>query len=330
MSKVLLQIENLKVYYPVKKRDGLRTILQHVKAVDGVSLDIHEGEVFGLVGESGCGKSTTGKAIVRLLKPTSGRILFNGEDMFIKRKRADLLALTKKIQLIFQDPYSSLDPQFTVGKIIGEPLLTTVMSKAQRRERVLELMLEVGLREEHYAKYAHEFSGGQRQRIGVARALALRPSLIICDEPVSALDVSIQAQILNLMKALQQKHHLTYVFISHDLSVIRHISDRVAVMYLGHVVEIASKQDLFDSPSHPYTQALLQAIPAPDPDVACMQDTLQGDVPSPINPPRGCCFHTRCRHAMDCCKNEAPPSVEIQPGHHVSCYLFSQTPKATL
>lgn len=326
MREPLLKIQDLKVYYPVKKQAGsFRVAKQYVKAVDGVSLDVYQGEVLGLVGESGCGKSTTGKAIVRLIKPTAGQILFEGQDLFMRRDRAATRALAQKIQLIFQDPYSSLDPQFTVGRTIGEPLVVFGgLSKEERRRRVLELMAEVGLREEHYDKHPHEFSGGQRQRIGVARSLALHPSLIVCDEPVSALDVSIQAQILNLMKALQEKHNLTYIFISHNLSVVRHISNRIAVMYLGHVVEIADKQNLFDHPSHPYTQALLEAIPAPDPTVQSMQETLEGDVPSPIDPPKGCCFHTRCKHASERCSLIAPRYYEVEPGHQVACHLFDQ------
>lgn len=323
-NNALLQVEELKVYYPVKKKSFMAE-RQYVKAADGVTFDVYEGEVFGLVGESGCGKSTTGKAIVRLQTPTEGKILFEGKDIFDKSDKAAYRAFNKQIQLIFQDPYSSLDPQFTVGKIIAEPLVVNGISDSkERKARVLELMKEVGLRPDHYNKYPHEFSGGQRQRIGVARSLALNPRLLVCDEPVSALDVSIQAQILNLMKELQIKHNLTYIFISHNLSVVKHICDRIAVMYLGHIVEIAGKDELFCNPSHPYTKALLEAIPIPDPDVPCMQETLEGDVPSPINPPTGCCFHTRCKYACDRCRKEVPALHEVEPGHMTACHLHQR------
>ena len=323
----LLQVENLKVYYPVKKK-SITDAKQYVKAADDVSFEVYEGETFGLVGESGCGKSTTGKAIVRLLKPTEGTIRFEGKDIFDKKDKAAYRNFNKQIQLIFQDPYSSLDPQFTVGRIIAEPLIVNGMrDKKEIKKRVLELMEEVGLREDHYYKYPHEFSGGQRQRIGVARSLALNPRLLVCDEPVSALDVSIQAQILNLMKDLQAKHNLTYIFISHNLSVVKHICDRIAVMYLGHIVEIAEKKDLFSNPRHPYTQALLEAIPIPDPDIVCMQETLEGDVPSPINPPSGCCFHTRCKYACDKCKQEVPSLHEVEPGHMSACHFYDKFDK---
>ncbi len=317
---VLLKVEDLKVYYPVKKK-FLTGGRQYVRAVDGVSFDVLEGEIFGLVGESGCGKSTTGKAVVRLQKPTGGKISFEGNDIFDRNDRKAYRDFNRQIQLIFQDPYSSLDPQFTVGRIIGEPLAVNGMKDAEKRkEKVLELMKEVGLRPDHYDKYPHEFSGGQRQRIGVARSLALNPRLLVCDEPVSALDVSIQAQILNLMKELQLKHGLTYIFISHNLSVVKHICDRIAVMYLGHIVEIAGKEELFRNPCHPYTKALMEAIPIPDPDVECMKETLEGDVPSPINPPAGCCFHTRCRSACDKCRKEQPKLHQVAPGHLSACH----------
>ena len=295
-KKKLLEIKDLKIYYPIKGKRDAEGKPAYVKAVDGV----YENETFGLVGESGCGKSTTGRTVVRLNKPTAGSVTFEGHDLFAKMNRQQNMDLTQKIQIIYQDPYSSLDPRFTVGRCIEEPLIVHHMgNKEERRARVLQLMHDVGLREEVYTRYPHEFSGGQRQRIGVARALALDPKLVVCDEPVSALDVSIQAQILNLMRELQRKYQLTYIFISHNLSVVKHICDRIAVMYLGNIVEIAPKKELFDNPLHPYTKALLGAIPIPDPDIPAMQDMLEGDVPSPINPPKGCCFHTRCH---GCCK----------------------------
>ena len=285
MSETLLQVRDLKVYYPVKTQSIIPRKV-YVKAVDGISFDVRRKEAFGIVGESGCGKSTTGHAIVGLLKPTSGQILFEGQSIVggaaISKERA------KKLQIIFQDPYSSLDSRFTVGRCISEPLEVHKIGTAKERlERVEELMGEVGLNHEQITRYPHEFSGGQRQRIGIARALALNPSLIICDEPVSALDVSIQAQILNLMQELKEKHGLTYIFISHNLSVVHHLCDRIAVMYLGNIVEIAEKRLLFDHPLHPYTQALLDAIPIPDPERDTMNSELEGDVPSPLNPPSG-------------------------------------------
>ena len=321
MSDALLEVQNLKLYYPVKVRQNiLRSETRYVKAVDDISFTVNKGETFGLVGESGCGKSTTGKTIVKLLRPTAGDILFEGKSIFARQEEGQ--DLTTRIQIIFQDPYSSLDPRFTVGRCIAEPMVVHKMGTPQQREeRVRQLMKDVGLRPEHYTKYPHEFSGGQRQRIGVARALALNPSLIVCDEPVSALDVSIQAQILNLMQDLQKKYDLTYIFISHNLSVVKHLCDRIAVMYLGNMVEIAGKNDLFDRPAHPYTQALLDAIPIPDPDIPTMQEMLEGDVPSPMDPPAGCCFHTRCKKACPRCAQERPRLREIAPGHLVACHF---------
>ena len=321
MSDALLEVQNLKLYYPVKVRQNvLRSETRYVKAVDDISFTVNKGETFGLVGESGCGKSTTGKTIVKLLRPTAGDILFEGKSIFARQEEGQ--DLTTRIQIIFQDPYSSLDPRFTVGRCIAEPMVVhKTGTPQQREERVRQLMKDVGLRPEHYPKYPHEFSGGQRQRIGVARALALNPSLIVCDEPVSALDVSIQAQILNLMQDLQKKYDLTYIFISHNLSVVKHLCDRIAVMYLGNMVEIASKNDLFDRPAHPYTQALLDAIPIPDPDIPTMQEMLEGDVPSPMDPPAGCCFHTRCKKACPRCAQERPRLREIAPGHLVACHF---------
>ena len=321
MSDALLEVQNLKLYYPVKVRQNvLRSETRYVKAVDDISFTVNKGETFGLVGESGCGKSTTGKTIVKLLRPTAGDILFEGKSIFARQEEGQ--DLTTRIQIIFQDPYSSLDPRFTVGRCIAEPMVVhKTGTPQQREERVRQLMKDVGLRPEHYTKYPHEFSGGQRQRIGVARALALNPSLIVCDEPVSALDVSIQAQILNLMQDLQKKYDLTYIFISHNLSVVKHLCDRIAVMYLGNMVEIAGKNDLFDRPAHPYTQALLDAIPIPDPDIPTMQEMLEGDVPSPMDPPAGCCFHTRCKKACPRCAQERPRLREIAPGHLVACHF---------
>ncbi len=315
--KKILEVKNLKVYYPVRQKSEKA----FVKAVDDISFSVYEGETFGIVGESGCGKSTTGKTLVRLNKPTAGTVLFEGKDLSLNANRREVMELTQKIQIIFQDPYSSLDPRFSIGRCIEEPLIVHHMGNAMERyNRVAELMYDVGLKAEQYTRYPHEFSGGQRQRIGVARALALRPSLVVCDEPVSALDVSIQAQILNLMKELQRKYNLTYIFISHNLSVVKHVCDRIAVMYLGNMMEIADKKDLFDKPLHPYTRALLDAIPVPDPDIKSMTGTLEGDVPSPVNPPKGCVFHTRCPYAADRCRQERPQLKEYGKGHLAACF----------
>lgn len=325
MTELLLEAIDLKIHYPVKIRSNRKLLAEKkfVKAVDGVSFQVRRGETFGLVGESGCGKSTTGKAIVKLLRPSAGLLTYEGQDIFKLERQADR-EYRRKIQIIFQDPYSSLDPRFTLERLIGEPMLVSgVSSRGQRRERVLELMDEVGLRKEFITRYPHEFSGGQRQRIGVARALALNPALIVCDEPVSALDVSIQAQILNLMEELQSKHQLTYFFISHNLSVVKHVCNRIGVMYLGNIVEIADKSDLFAHPSHPYTNALLNAVPVPDPEINSMLEPLQGDVPSPLNPPQGCCFHTRCPQARPECSQCKPQLREIEPGHQVACHLLN-------
>ena len=319
--KKLLEVKNLKVYYPVKGKTTLAGPKKFVKAVDDISFDVYEGETFGLVGESGCGKSTTGKTLVRLNRPTEGHVTFEGRDLALRANRREVMDLTQRIQIIFQDPYSSLDPRFTIGHCIEEPLIVHKMGNAaERRARVLQLMHDVGLREEQFTRYPHEFSGGQRQRIGVARALALNPSLIICDEPVSALDVSIQAQILNLMQDLQKKYNLTYIFISHHLSVVKHVCDRIAVMYLGNIMEIADKKELFANPRHPYTQALLEAIPIADPDIPSMSGMLEGDVPSPINPPQGCCFHTRCKYATEDCRSVRPKLQDCGNGHMVACW----------
>lgn len=315
----LLRVSNLKVYYPSQKGKG-----KPVKAVDGISFSVYEGETFGIVGESGCGKSTTGRAIVSLIKPTEGEICFRGRCLS-GFKRKDRLHLAKNLQLIFQDSASSLDPRFTVGKTIEEPLsIHKLKDSKQRKEIALKLMADVGLREEYYDRFPHEFSGGQRQRIGIARALALNPSLIVCDEPVSALDVSIQAQILNLMKDIQKEYNLTYIFISHNLSVVRFFCDRVAVMYLGHIVEISYKDEIFNNPLHPYTKALLDSIPLPDPEKNTMAEMLEGDVPSPSDPPSGCVFHTRCKYACEECTQKTPAFLERVKGHWVSCHRIGQ------
>lgn len=320
-KEILLSVKDLKVYYKVKAKSILPK-KESVKAVDGISFDVYKKEAFGIVGESGCGKSTTGHTIVGLLRPTEGDILLNGETILDDKKRYSK-EMAKKIQIIFQDPYSSLDPRFTVGRCIGEPLVEHKVGNKEEIQKIIkELMNEVGLNSEQITRYPHEFSGGQRQRIGIARALALNPELIICDEPVSALDVSIQAQILNLMKELKEKRGLTYIFISHNLSVVHHLCDRIAVMYLGHIVEIAPKDELFENPQHPYTKALLNAIPIPDPTLKTMNEEIQGDVPSPRNPPKGCCFHTRCPFAKPECSEVVPQTREVKPGHFVSCHLL--------
>lgn len=319
--KKLLEVKDLKIYYPVRETKGLHTVKRQLKAVDGVSFDVYERETFGIVGESGCGKTTTGKAVVRLLQPTGGEILFDGHRINGKISRKDGRAFSRNIQLIFQDPYSSLDPRFTVGRLIAEPLVVHHEgSAAERREKVLKLMEDVGLTKEQYSKFPHEFSGGQRQRIGVARSLALNPKLIVCDEPVSALDVSIQAQILNLLQDLQEKYGLTYIFISHNLSVVKHLCDRIMVMYLGNMIELATSEELFSNSQHPYTRALLDAIPQIKPDNPRNLEGLEGDVPSPIDPPSGCCFRTRCPYADECCAREKPLLKDIGGGHMVACH----------
>ena len=323
--KALLSVQDLQVHYPVKIRNkGFFAQKRVVRAVDGVSFDVYEGETLGIVGESGCGKSTTGRAIVRLNRPTGGKIFYDGQDLYNFPKQ-EQGRLSREIQIIFQDPYSSLDPRFTVGRTIAEPLVVHGEGDhAQRYRRVVELMEEVGLREELYSRYPHEFSGGQRQRIVIARALVLNPEFVVCDEPVSALDVSVRSQVLNLIKELQAHKDLTYMFISHDLSVVKYVSDRIAVMYLGRVVEIAEKEEFYAHPLHPYTQALLSAIPIPDVDVSTKRIILEGDVPSPLKPPSGCHFHTRCRYATEQCRQCRPPLREEAPGHYVACHLYDK------
>jgi peptide/nickel transport system ATP-binding protein/oligopeptide transport system ATP-binding protein len=318
----LIEVKDLKTYYPIyggifgrKKGD--------VKAVDGVSFSIHEGETFGLVGESGCGKSTTGRSILRLIEPTSGEVWYRGRNL-IRENTESLRQLRKDLQIIFQDPYASLNPRMTIGQIIEEPMIVHGMTdRSERKKRVDRLLEVVGLNSYHASRYAHEFSGGQRQRVGIARALALNPKFVVADEPVSALDVSIQSQVLNLIKDLQEEFQLTYLFISHDLSVVRHICDRIAVMYLGRVVEVADKDDLYEKPFHPYTQALLSAVPVPDPKHRPERIILQGDVPSPANPPSGCPFHPRCPKATDMCKEVAPRLMDVAPNRQVACHLYT-------
>lgn len=321
----LLEVRELKKHFPVRGTGffGHTGAGKAVRAVDGVSFSIEAGETLGLVGESGCGKSTTGRMMMRLLEPTSGQVLYNGQDIYGFNKR-QMFSFRKEMQIIFQDPYSSLDPRMTVREILGEPLEAHRLAKgADKDKKVKELLEIVGLSWYHAGKYPHEFSGGQRQRISIARALALNPKIIICDEPVSALDVSIQSHVLNLLNELQKEFNFTYLFISHALNVIYHVSNRVGVMYLGKLVELADKDTLFNNPLHPYTQALISAIPVADPKVKPQRIVLQGDVPSPINPPSGCSFHTRCHHVMPLCKEATPEFKECGIGHWVACHLVA-------
>ncbi|OMF61463.1 peptide ABC transporter ATP-binding protein [Paenibacillus sp. FSL R5-0490] len=318
-EKEILQVRDLQQYFPIKGGVFGRTV-NHVKAVDGVNFTIYEGETVSIVGESGCGKSTTGRAILRLDEPTGGEVIFQGTNLLSKSKR-EMRSIRKDLQVIFQDPFASLNPRRSVGQTLEEAMgILNVVPKADRRRRAVELLEQVGLKEEHIDRYPHEFSGGQRQRIGIARALAVEPKLIICDEAVSALDVSVQAQVLNLLKKLQKEYGLTYLFISHDLGVVRHISDRIIVMYLGKVVEIAEKKSLFNNPRHPYTQALLSAIPEPNRKKKKERIILKGDVPSPIDPPAGCRFHTRCPLATDLCRQSDPELKSLGEGHQAACH----------
>lgn len=323
-NEVLLRVEDLKMHFPIYRGVFQRQV-GAVRAVDGITFDVYRGETLGLVGESGCGKSTAGRTILQLYKPTSGNVYFEGVDL-VRLKGEEMRRMRRKMQMIFQDPYASLNPRMTVGQLVGEPLMVhNVASGAEIAERVAHLLEVVNLNPAFATRYPHEFSGGQRQRIGVARALALNPSFIICDEPISALDVSIQAQVVNLLEDLQEQFNLTYLFIAHDLSMVRHISKRVAVMYLGVFVELADRDELYANPLHPYTQALLSAVPIPDPvaDAKRKRTILEGDVPSPANPPSGCRFRTRCPIAQPQCAESRPEFREVQPGHFVACHLVN-------
>ncbi len=321
MSNPLLSVRGLKKYFPIKGGVFAREV-DRVHAVDGVSFDIADGETLGLVGESGCGKSTTGRCVMRLIEPSEGEIWFQNRNV-TALEGEELRAIRRDIQIIFQDPFASLNPRHTVSGIVGEALLIHGLAKSRRdvEDRVVELLETVGLQSGHLRRFPHEFSGGQRQRIGIARALAVKPKLIVCDEPVSALDVSVQAQVINLLEDLQEKFGLTYLFIAHDLSVVEHISNRVAVMYLGRIVEIAPARALYDNPQHPYTEALLSAVPIPDPSLKRTRIKLEGDVPNPIRPPPGCHFHTRCPIAEPRCSRSAPALKQMADGHMVACHL---------
>jgi len=319
-NEQILEVTDLKKYFPIRKGILSRTV-GNVLAVDGLSFSIQQSETLGLVGESGCGKTTVGKTIMRLIEPTAGKIRLKSEDI-THLTGNQLRPARREMQMIFQDPYSSLNPRMSAGEIVAEPLENYGLAKGrQKKERVAALLNRVGFRSEHIAKHPHEFSGGQRQRIGIARALALNPSLVVADEPVSALDVSIQAQVINLLMDLQKEFNLTYLFISHDLAVVKHISHRIAVMYLGKIVELTDKKALFSTPLHPYTEALLDAIPVPNPQIENQTILLEGDVPSPIDPPAGCRFHTRCPRVLKRCRSEEPLFREIQPGHFAACHL---------
>ncbi len=321
-DNILLDVRHLRMWFPINRGIIIQRTVGYVKAVDDISFFVRRGETLGLVGESGCGKSTTGRAILQLYRPTSGEVYFDGQDL-CKMKGEELRRMRRRMQMIFQDPYASLNPRMTVGNIIGEPLEVHGIARGrEKRERVQELLRVVGLNPYFVNRYPHEFSGGQRQRIGVARALAVNPDFIVCDEPISALDVSIRAQIINLLEELQEQFGLTYLFIAHDLSVVRHISNRVAVMYLGKIMELTSREELYDNPLPPYTQALLSAVPIPDPVVEEKRKRiiLEGDVPSPVNPPKGCNFCTRCPVVMEICKEEEPEFKEVQPEHWVACW----------
>lgn len=319
----ILEVKNLRKTFPIQK-SLTGKVLKELIAVDNVSFTLNAGETLGIVGESGCGKTTMGRTILKLHPSNGGQIIFNGEDI-TNYNTKEMRPIRTKMQIIFQDPYSSLPPRSTVGDILSEPVLVhNIVPKSQVKEYVMDLMEKCGLRDYYYERYPHEFSGGQRQRICIARALSVKPDLVICDEPVSALDVSIQAQIINLLKDLQKSMGLTYLFISHDLSVVKFISDKIGVMYLGSMVEYGAKKDIFDNPLHPYTKALFSAIPNPNPDEKMNRIVLNGDIPSPANPPKGCKFHTRCPHAMEICKTECPQYREYEPGHFTACHLFPQ------
>ncbi|GLC30814.1 ABC transporter ATP-binding protein [Clostridium omnivorum] len=322
-SETLLEVSDLKKYFKVKK-GLLGGAPSYVKAVDGVSFSIKKGETLGLVGESGCGKTTTGRTLIKLYEPTSGSILFNGVDLS-KLSPNQMMPYRRKIQMIFQDPYASLDPRMTVGDIVGEAIdIHKLMGKKEKKERVQYLLNKVGLNSEHAGRYPHEFSGGQRQRIGIARALAVQPEFIVCDEPISALDVSIQAQVVNMLEDLQKDLGLTYLFIAHDLSMVKHISNRIGVMYLGKMVEIGESNELYDNPIHPYTKALLSAIPIPDPDMSEANEriVLEGEIPSPIDTPEGCSFRGRCKYAKEICSKVTPELKDMGGGHCVACHLY--------
>lgn len=321
-GEILLEAKDIKKYFPVK--GSLGTVINNVKAVDGVSVKLCRGETMGLVGETGCGKSTFGRTVLKLLEPTSGELVYEGENITDYNEK-EMRPLRQRMQMVFQDPYTSLNPRKRVGDILEEVLeIHHIGKKAARTELVMETLHKVGLRPEHYYRYPHEFSGGQRQRIGLARALILKPGFIVCDEPVSALDVSIQAQIINLLLDLQEQEKLTYLFIAHDMSVVKYISNRIGVMYLGHIVEYAYTDDLFGMPMHPYTQALLSAVPETNPHVKKERIVLTGDVPSPLDPPGGCVFHTRCPYAMEICRSQPPCEKEVSNGHSVSCHLYNE------
>ncbi len=320
----LLEVQGLEMHFPITRGIIFQRQVGAIKAVDGVNFSLFRGETLGLVGESGCGKSTTGRAILQLHRPTAGGVIFEGKDL-TQTKGEELRKMRRRMQMIFQDPYASLNPRMTVGSIVGEPLEVHNIGsgRKERQERVQELLKTVGLNPYFVNRYPHEFSGGQRQRIGVARALAVNPAFIVCDEPISALDVSIQAQVINLLEDLQEQMNLTYLFIAHDLSVVRHISDRIAVMYLGKIAEVADRDELYANPMHPYTQALLSAVPIPDPQIENQRRRiiLEGDVPSPANPPQGCNFCTRCPRVMDICREQEPPFKDYGDGHYVACWL---------
>ena len=323
---VILKVNNLKMYFPIK-RGVIQRVVGHVHAVDDVSFEVYKGETLGLVGESGCGKTTTGRTILKLYEPSGGNVVFEGKDL-VSLRGEEMRAMRRKIQMIFQDPYASLNPRMTVEQIISEPLVVHGLARGHEiRDKVKDLLALVGLNPAYVDRYPHEFSGGQRQRIGVARAIALQPDLIVCDEPISALDVSIQAQVVNLLEDLQRDFNLTYIFIAHDLSMVRHISTRVIVMYLGVFVELADRDELYNNPLHPYTIGLLSAVPIPDPFVEEKRNRiiLEGDVPSPINPPSGCRFRTRCPLAQQICAEERPEWQEVKPGHFVACHFWQNS-----